>query len=85
MVAEGGYLYVFGGTNGQNTLNDFWKFSLSSKRWELIKTENVPEVNIIPIIAKKRPFDDSSSRKYLFVRGHPRYYQGEKRCLHFPK
>lgn len=38
MVVEGDYLYVFGGTNGQNTLNDFWKFSLSSKRWELIKT-----------------------------------------------
>lgn len=34
MVADGGYLYIFGGTNGEHTLNDFWKFHLTSKKWE---------------------------------------------------
>jgi len=26
-------LYIFGGSNGIYTLNDFWKFSLQSKQW----------------------------------------------------
>ena len=38
MVADGENLYIFGGTNGNHTLNDFWKFSLTSKKWSSIKT-----------------------------------------------
>ena len=47
MIANNGSLYIFGGTNGQNTLNDFWKFSLSKKQWECLKTESCPEVKTI--------------------------------------
>ncbi len=38
MVVDNDNLIIFGGTNGQNTLNDFWKFSLTQKKWEIIKT-----------------------------------------------
>jgi hypothetical protein len=34
MVGHEDALYVFGGTNGIHTLNDFWKFSLKSKTWQ---------------------------------------------------
>lgn len=44
MVADNRSLWVFGGTNGNHTLNDFWKLDLQSKSWTLIKTENPPEV-----------------------------------------
>jgi hypothetical protein len=33
MVGNDKNLYIFGGSNGVNTLNDFWKFSLQSKQW----------------------------------------------------
>lgn len=33
MVGYEGNLYIFGGSNGVNTLDDFWKFSLSTKKW----------------------------------------------------
>lgn len=36
MVGEGQNLYVFGGTNGEKTLNDLWKFNLTEKKWTKI-------------------------------------------------
>jgi N-acetylneuraminic acid mutarotase len=42
MVGYSKDLYIFGGSNGVNTLNDFWKFSLSTKQWEKIETQNTP-------------------------------------------
>jgi hypothetical protein len=36
MVAYKDALYIFGGSNGEVTLNDFWKFSLSNKKWEKV-------------------------------------------------
>lgn len=33
MVAEGQTLWIFGGTNGQKTLDDLWKFDLTQKSW----------------------------------------------------
>ncbi len=36
MVGYDQCLYVFGGSNGVYTLNDFWKFSLTNKQWQKI-------------------------------------------------
>ena len=44
MVSESDCLYIFGGSNGEHTMDDFWKFSLNKRSWEKIKSENPPEV-----------------------------------------
>ena len=56
MVTEGQCLWIFGGTNGQKTLDDLWKFDLNTKKWEKIEQKNTPEVKILNNSAKKRPF-----------------------------
>jgi hypothetical protein len=33
MVNYKDILYIFGGSNGVATLNDFWRFSLVNKKW----------------------------------------------------
>jgi hypothetical protein len=33
MIAEGNNLWIFGGTNGQKTLDDLWKFDLTNNKW----------------------------------------------------
>ena len=42
MVLVDDKIWVFGGTNGQNTLNDFWKFDCKTNKWETIESKNVP-------------------------------------------
>lgn len=36
MVSEGQNLWIFGGTNGQKTLDDLWKFDLTAKKWSKV-------------------------------------------------
>jgi hypothetical protein len=33
MVLHEGDIWLFGGSNGKQTLNDFWKFDLKAKKW----------------------------------------------------
>lgn len=33
MVGHSDFVYIFGGSNGVFTLNDFWRFSLKNKQW----------------------------------------------------
>lgn len=42
MVAEGQNLWIFGGTNGQKTLDDMWKFDLTAKKWTKVEQKNIP-------------------------------------------
>ena len=45
-------LYIFGGTNGKNKLNDMWKFDLNTRIWVEINAKDnssFPDVNIIHI------------------------------------
>lgn len=44
MVSQGESLYIFGGTNGEKTLDDMWRFDTKLKRWEKLEGENGPEV-----------------------------------------
>jgi len=47
MVAYGDNLYIFGGTNGEKTLDDMWKFDLKARNWQKIQCEAPPEVTNI--------------------------------------
>ena len=42
MVAINGAIWMFGGTNGNSTLNDMWKFDLAGKKWECVETKDTP-------------------------------------------
>jgi hypothetical protein len=42
MVAEGGRLWVFGGSNGERTLDDMWQFDVGSAKWTKVKQTNAP-------------------------------------------
>jgi hypothetical protein len=33
MVIYNSNLWIFGGTNGKNTLNDMWKYDIKGKNW----------------------------------------------------
>ncbi len=46
---KGDSLYMFGGNEGNNKLNDLWRFDLNEKKWTQIKPEGktVPEVTFI--------------------------------------
>jgi hypothetical protein len=33
MVAEDQNLWIFGGSNGERTLDDLWRFSLAERKW----------------------------------------------------
>lgn len=57
MVTEGQALWIFGGTNGQKTLDDLWKFDLATKKWDKVEQKNTPEVSIKNNLAKKRTFN----------------------------
>lgn len=43
MVEFDGALWIFGGTNGVKTLNDQWKFDLTTKKWIKIESKDTPE------------------------------------------
>lgn len=47
MVVHEENIWLFGGSNGKQTLNDFWKFNLKSKQWEKIITKDCPEVSLV--------------------------------------
>lgn len=36
MVPDGDKIWLFGGTNGQKTLNDLWKFDIKTCSWDLV-------------------------------------------------
>ena len=57
MVGYKDSLYVFGGSNGEITLNDFWKFSFTTKKWENLSTDKSPSVIISFILAASRTFN----------------------------
>lgn len=42
MVSQGQNLWIFGGTNGQKTLDDLWKFDITAKKWNIIEQKNTP-------------------------------------------
>ena len=42
MVNDGKHLWIFGGINDHNTLDDMWKFDLTTKRWDKIEQKNSP-------------------------------------------
>ena len=42
MVAEGQALWIFGGTNGQKTLDDLWRFDLGKKIWQRCEQKHSP-------------------------------------------
>lgn len=37
-------LLIFGGTNGNKTLNDMWYFETNTKSWKQIEGKDTPEV-----------------------------------------
>ena len=39
------FLYIFGGTDGNQKFQDFWKFSLVDRIWNKINCDNLPDVN----------------------------------------
>ena len=45
LAPDGQNLWIFGGTNGQKTLDDLWKFDIVAKKWERVDQKNTPEVN----------------------------------------
>lgn len=42
-----GYLYIFGGRNGEIKYNDIWRFDLSQDTWLKIKTKENPPVRLL--------------------------------------
>ena len=44
MTSHNGKLIIFGGTNGEKTLNDFWSFDLHAKQWKKIDSKDTPDV-----------------------------------------
>ncbi len=44
MVIHAGSIWLFGGSNGKVTLNDFWRFDFKDKKWSRIESLNGPEV-----------------------------------------
>lgn len=45
-VVNGEYMYVFGGTNGDQRYNDLWKYNITNKTWKEIQAKNPPLVKI---------------------------------------
>lgn len=47
MTNDGENIWIFGGTNGIHTLNDFWKFDPAKNCWAKVEAENQPEVTMV--------------------------------------
>lgn len=82
MVYTNGGLWLFGGSNGTHTLNDMWKFDLTSKQWSKLETKDTPDVGIFIIVASKRSFYACLLEIYLYVWWYSRHNKIEKRCLY---
>ncbi len=54
MTEADGKLLVFGGTNGEKTLNDLWTFDVKAKEWQRVDNKDTPEVVVLslsPVVA----------------------------------
>ncbi len=55
-------IYLFGGYNGRNYINDFWKYDLSLKIWTKIETETTPQ----PRASHSLTYNPEDNSLYLF-------------------
>lgn len=61
MVGHENSLYIFGGSNGITTLDDFWKFTIADQKWEKKVTTNTP--------SQRRGHSMLDFHNYLFMFG----------------
>jgi hypothetical protein len=45
MVVKNGIIWLFGGSNGKKTLDDFWNFDTKLNKWSRVKVQDGPDVN----------------------------------------
>lgn len=69
MDTERGLIYIFGGYDGQKSLDDFWCYDTSSDRWNMISSSTSEEKNGPgPRACHKMVFDSKSGSIYLLGR-----------------
>ncbi|KAI5116498.1 hypothetical protein M0805_009923 [Coniferiporia weirii] len=69
MDIEGGLIYLFGGYDGQKSLDDFWVYSLREGRWKVISHSVVEEKNGPgPRACHKMVFDPKNGCIYMLGR-----------------
>lgn len=67
---SGGLIYMFGGWDGENSLDDFWVWDISERRWTIISTSQSSSEQVHPgsRACHKMVFDDKTGDIYLLGR-----------------
>lgn len=81
MVSDGTHVWIFGGIQDHNNMEDFWKFDMKLKKWDKVESKNTPEVKLIVIIGSQRALNDRIQGSYIFVWWNSGRYKIKKRCV----
>ena len=68
MASDATHLWIFGGIQDHDNMEDFWKFDIKLKKWEKVESKNTPEVTLIAKLGSKGTFNDRIQKPYLFIR-----------------